>query len=194
MADWPLIFHPPGFSRTRLRVFPDSGTRRAGRLTARIIRASVRSSLIRHSHTRRTLHPSFRSFRLTRRSRRRFETIFRFQNDVLLLDGRSQRGQPCQKQPSTNRATRDFGHAKSGFPATGHCLLYPRIPRSRRSFSILTSVVPPEVRTAVMIFDRTLRVTLSMSSTAISEWRRTSNRRLGWNPPGRVDNAAPQRF
>jgi hypothetical protein len=87
------------------------------------MREEVRSSLILHSQTRRTLHPSFRSFRLTRRSRRRFETIFGFQKSVLLFDGRLQRGQPCQKHPSTKSATRDFGQAKSGLPAIGHCFL-----------------------------------------------------------------------
>ena len=122
----------------------------------------VRSSPIRHSHTRRTLHPSCRSLRDTLASRRRFDTIFDFQNFLLLLDGRSQRGHPCQKHPSTNRATLAFGHAKSGLPATGHCFLNPRTPRLRSNFSILRSVVPPNVRTEAMIFDRTSLDTLSM--------------------------------
>ena len=93
------------------------------RFTARLMRDSVRSSPILHSHTRWTLQPSFRSFRETRASLRRLDTIFCFQNFVLLFDGRSQRGHPCQKHPSTNSATLDTGHAKSGFPATGHCFL-----------------------------------------------------------------------
>lgn len=135
----------------------------AERPAARMMREIVRSSLILHSHTRKTLHPSCRNFRLTRRSRRLFEAIFGFQNDLLLLDGRLQRGQPCQKHPSTKRATRGFGQAKSGLPEMGHCFLYPRIPRSLRSFSILASVVPPDVRTAAMIFERTVEETLSIS-------------------------------
>ena len=131
--------------------------------TARIIRDNVRSSPILHSHTRSTLHPAFRSFRATLASLRRFDTILDLQNVRLLFDGRLQRGHPCQKHPSTNSATFDFGHAKSGFPATGHCFLNPRIPRLRSKASILRSVVPPKVRTEAMIFDRTSRDTLSIA-------------------------------
>jgi hypothetical protein len=128
-----------------------------------MIRDNVRSSLIRHSQTRSTLHPSLRSVRATLESLRRFETILDFQNLRLLFDGRLQRGHPCQKHPSTNSATFDFGHAKSGFPDTGHCFLNPRIPCLRSNASILRSVVPPNVRTEAMIFDRTSRDTLSIA-------------------------------
>jgi hypothetical protein len=131
--------------------------------TARMIRDRVRSSAILHSHTRSTLHPSFRSLRATLRSRLRFDTTFDRQNFLLLFDGRSQQGHPCQKHPSTNRATLGFGHAKSGFPATGHCFLNPSMPRLRSISSILRSVVPPNVRTDAMIFDRTSRDTLSIA-------------------------------
>ncbi len=157
------------------------------RLTARIIRKTVRSSSIRHSHTRSTLHPALRSLRATLMSRRRFDTIFDFQNFLLLLEGRSQRGQPCQKHPSTNRATLDFGHAKSGLPSTGHCFLNPLMCRLRSSFSILRSVVPPNVRTDAIIFDRTSRDTLSI---AIIATRMLSNLRVVLNRRGRVDSAA----
>jgi hypothetical protein len=158
---------------------------------ARMIRERVRSSPIRHSHTRRTLQPSLRSLRATLASRRRFDTIFDFQNFLLLLDGRSQRGHPCQKHPSTNSATLDFGHAKSGFPATGHCFLNPRMPRLRSNFSMLRSVVPPNVRTEAIIFDRTSLDTLSI---AIIGSRMSANPRLGLNLLGRVDSVAPPRF
>ena len=87
-----------------------------GCATARMIRLSVRSSPIRHSQTRRTLQPSFRSLRLTRRSRRRFDTILALQKPVLLFDGRSQLGQPCQKHPSTKTTTLAFENTKSGLP------------------------------------------------------------------------------
>ena len=103
-------------------------TSQEGRPKARLIRATVRSSLILHSQTRRTLQPSLRSFRFTRRSRRRFEMILGSQNAVLLFDRRSQRGHPCQKHPSTNRATLDLGQAKSGLPAATHCFLKPLMP------------------------------------------------------------------
>lgn len=155
------------------------------------MRARVRSSPIRHSQTRSTLHPLSRSLRATRKSLRRFETILDFQNVLLLFDGRSQRGHPCQKHPSTKRATLDFGHAKSGFPATGHCFLNPRIPRRRSSASILRSVVPPDVRTDAIIFDRTSRDTLSIAATS---GRRFSSPRPGLSLPGRVDSAALQQF
>jgi hypothetical protein len=106
----------------------------------------VRSSLIRHSHKRSTLHPSFRRRRATLRSLRRFHTILDFQNARLLFDGRLHREHPCQKHPSTNSATSDLAMRKSGFPATGHCFLNPSIPRLRSRASILRSVVPPMLR------------------------------------------------
>ena len=160
-------------------------------LIARMIRNAVLSSLTRHSHTRRTLHPSLRSLRATFASLRRFITIFDLQNFLLLFDGRSQRGHPCQKQPSTNRTTLDFGHAKSGLPAIGHCFLKSRILRLRSNCSIFSSAVPPDVLTAAMIFDRTFLDTLSI---AIIEMRMLSNPQLVLNLRERVDSAALLRF
>lgn len=128
-----------------------------------MIRDAVRCSFTLHSHTRRTVHPSLRNLRATLASRRRFDTILDFQNVLLVFDGRLQRGHPCQKHPSTNSATRDFGHAKSGFPATGHCFLNPRMPLRRISASIFCSVVPPDVRTEAIIRERMTGETWSIS-------------------------------
>jgi len=85
------------------------------------MRRTVEGEVTLHSHTLTTLHPFLRSWRETRRSRFRLLDIFSLQNATLLLDGRLQRGHPCQKQPSTNKAIFRSGQAKSGFPETFQC-------------------------------------------------------------------------
>ena len=122
----------------------------------RLIRASVASDSTLHSHIRRTLHPLRLRFCATRTSRLRLSSTFLRQNLTLLFDGLLQRGQPCQKQPSTNSATFKPGQAKSGFPRTGHCFRYPSKPASRsRAESALSVVLPPELLTEAMIRERT---------------------------------------
>lgn len=66
-----------------------------------------------------TTYPCDRNIRLTFRSRRRFDSILscqkrRRERGTL----RPQRGQPCQKQPSTKIATRFATKQKSGRPGT----------------------------------------------------------------------------
>jgi hypothetical protein len=85
------------------------------------IRRIVRSDLTAHSQTLKTRHPFLRSARETRRSRFRLSEIFFLQKISRLFEGRLHRGQPCQKQPSTNRAILRPGQAKSGLPGTFQC-------------------------------------------------------------------------
>ena len=128
------------------------------------MRASVRLSPTAHSQTRSTAQPSFLSFRETRISLLRLARTLARQNFTLLLEGRLHRGQPCQKQPSTKRATFNFGHAKSGFPATGHCFRKPMIWLLRKIVSIRRSVLLlPDEATEAIIFDRIFGVTLSIA-------------------------------
>lgn len=129
--------------------------------TALLMRRSVRASPTAHSHTRSTFQPSRRSLRETRRSLRRLAVTLSRQNPRLVFDGLSHRGQPCQKHPSTNRATFAFGQAKSGLPATDQCFRNPLTWLLRRIASILRSTVVPNEGTDAMIFERTSRVTLS---------------------------------
>ncbi len=48
---------------------------------------------------------------------------------------------PCQKQPSTNTASFDFGNAKSGLPNNGNSRRHPLTRAERRSESNFSSVV-----------------------------------------------------
>ncbi len=67
------------------------------------------------SQTRTTRHPRARSSRLTRRSRARLPRIFFRQNAAFCFGHVAWLGQPCQKHPSTNTASRSLGKTKSGF-------------------------------------------------------------------------------
>ena len=106
-------------------------SRRKGRPTA----GSVPGYLNAHSKRRRrrdsfsrfnsccqmrsTRQPACRNTRETKRSRALFRIIFSRQYDLLLCGGCECFRQPCQKQPSTNTASRNLGKIKSGFPNTG---------------------------------------------------------------------------
>ena len=122
--------------------------------TAARMRRTVASEPTRHSRMRTTAHPSRRSRCETLASRRLFESIFSRQN-FLLLRGRYLHEHPCQKHPSTNTAILSPGHAKSGRPATGHCLRYPRRPDAQRIRPRASSVVRLFFEpTEAMILDR----------------------------------------
>jgi hypothetical protein len=137
--------------------------------TARRIREAVAWSVTRHSQTRRTLQPERLSKRATRMSRRLLSSTFLLQNATLLFDGRLHRGQPCQKHPSTNKATFILGQAKSGFPATCQCLRYPLSPERLRTFIIACSVVRlPRLLTDAMIRDRTSCGTRSTAGLSLN--------------------------
>lgn len=86
-----------------------------------------------HSRTRRTVQLLFLSSRDTSRSRRILRCIFSLQNSTELEGIRWQRGQPCQKQPSTNTASLLLKKTKSGFPKTRVRRRQPVIPAPRKS-------------------------------------------------------------
>jgi hypothetical protein len=66
-------------------------------------------------------------------SRCRLRAIFAFQNGLRVLGVWPHFGQPCQKQPSTNTASRGRGKKKSGRPATPvGCIRHPAMPARTR--------------------------------------------------------------
>lgn len=96
----------------------------------------------KHSQTRITLQPSARSRRSTCLSRRLFRRIFSRQSLAFDLGVKFlPQSCPCQKQPSTNTATRSPSQAKSGRPVNGRWRLHPRMPASRSSEAIRNSVL-----------------------------------------------------
>lgn len=97
-------------------------------------------------HIRTTRHPELRSAWVTVRSRRMLRAIFAFQYLRLVLGGLKQRGQACQKQPSTNTTTRADRKVKSGFPISAWWRRQPDIPALRRRASkrISVSLFPRE--------------------------------------------------
>ena len=88
-----------------------------------MMRATVRPAYERakaHSHIRKTAHhPDARSARETARSRCAFRASFVAQKATRVFGVRPWRGQPCQKQPSTNTATFCARKTKSGLPGSG---------------------------------------------------------------------------
>lgn len=92
------------------------------------------------SQIRTTRQPSWRNRRLTRRSRALLAASFLLQKARLFAGRFECFGQPCQKQPSTNTATRCFWKTKSGFPKTGRRRRQPAMPWRRKSFIKASSV------------------------------------------------------
>lgn len=61
-------------------------------------------------------------------ARRMFPSIFSIQYDRFPFGSRKQRLQPCQKHPSTNKASRSVANQKSGRPGTDSgCNSHPEI-------------------------------------------------------------------
>lgn len=103
----------------------------------RALSVSVRSLC---SHTRSTRMPFALSSRVTRRARFLLPSIFDLQYLRFPFGSRRHRGHPCQKHPSTKRATRCLGNQKSGWPGIVRaCRCHPFTPaftnanRRRRS-------------------------------------------------------------
>lgn len=100
--------------------------------------ASVTSSC---SHTRRLSHPATASSASTLRSRSTFAESLAFHHCALFFGAVACSGHPCQKQPSTNTATRDGPKTTSArlrIPRSGDMstrYLTPRACNSRRSAS-----------------------------------------------------------
>jgi hypothetical protein len=138
-------------------------------LKAARIRSIDRCDSTAHSQTRTTFHPCRLNCLATRWSRLRLVAIFCLQNERLLLEGRLQRGQPCQKQPSTNKAIFLSGQAKSGLPGTFQCFRWPCNPAFLRILAIICSVLRfPVERTDAMIRDRVALETLSIARANLS--------------------------
>ena len=92
------------------------------------------------SQMRITVHPAWRSDRVTDWSRILFRASFFFQYAALVPGCRPCFGHPCQKQPSTNIATRSRLKAKSGRPGSGGWRLQPVIRAARSMDASLSSV------------------------------------------------------
>lgn len=95
-----------------------------------------------HSHNRITFHPLNRNSRSFCRSLALVAAIFCCQS-VAFVFGLKFRPQscPCQKHPSTNKATRDFGQTKSGLPTSGAWRRHPVIFFALSKFTVWSSVV-----------------------------------------------------
>ena len=95
-----------------------------------------------HSHTRTTRQPAERNVRVTSRSRATLPSNFGSQNSRRLFGvaANLHLGCRCQKQPSTNTATRSRRKTKSGLPKTRAFRRQPVIPCARNSAIIRSSV------------------------------------------------------
>ncbi len=81
---------------------------------------------------RTTCHPALRSFRLTMRSRIELRLIFSCQYCRFVCGIRQCDLQPCQKHPSTKRATRAWRKTKSGLPTRAAPRRQPVMPFARK--------------------------------------------------------------
>ena len=114
------------------------------------------------SQIRTTFHPSDRNVRDTSRSRAWFRASLAAQNDPFCFGIVPCRGHPCQKQPSTNTATRSYQNTKSGFPNTRCFRRHPVIPSRRNHRASATSVSRfPLERTRAITSDRFFLVKIS---------------------------------
>ena len=111
-----------------------------------------------------TFQPQVRSERFTSPSRCTFLATFRFQYARFDAGMRQCCGQPCQKHPSTNTATRRDGKTKSGLPINGNPRLHPLTPCCLKMSSMASSVLRlPLKRTCAMTRDLTDGGMLSMA-------------------------------
>jgi hypothetical protein len=127
-AFWSRLFHPSKYSRL-LSILN----------TLEIVAPGCLARV--DSHIRSTAHPFEFSSRVTRRSLRRFLSIFADQYSEFVSGADFLLGCPCQKSPSTKTASRTLGNAKSGFPTSVEFRLQPVIPclrsRSRKAISVV---------------------------------------------------------
>lgn len=84
-------------------------------------------------HTLKGFQPRLFSSLITTRSRALFRSSFASQNSRFVAGTTPCTGQPCQKQPSTNTATRCFGKTKSGRPKTPDLRRHPTKPLRRNT-------------------------------------------------------------
>ena len=131
------------------RVHAAGAVGRQGHKCAQSLRSNRASSLRRSSCSQilTTFQPRARSARLTRRSRALLPAVLSRQNLALVLGRVACRGQPCQKQPSTNTAVLSFGKTKSGLPGRLEPRRQPVMPFARKTWISRSSVsLLPEPR------------------------------------------------
>jgi hypothetical protein len=178
-SSWIGMLCPPRAGRWCLRVAPRGVHAQPRRFElrprARAMRAIVRPARGRakaHSQMRRTVQPDARKARVTARSRCAFLASFGAQYSMREVGTRPWRGQPCQKQPSTNTATFSAGNTKSGLPGSGAPRRQPLM-RCPRSSAIVRSSVSrfPRERMSDMTAERlTLVNTSAMRECATQSW------------------------
>jgi hypothetical protein len=119
-----------------------------------------------------TVQPLVRSKRTTLLSRLRFPSIFALQKGRLVAGMERHDEQPCQKQPSTNVATRRRGKMTSGWPGRpeSYPSLHPLTPeRTNRDRSFHSVDFAPRERLEAMTRER---VALSNLSTVTDPFAR----------------------
>ena len=142
-------------------------------VNALAIRISVCSAFWRlseHSQIRKTFHPAARSNRDTVRSRFLLQASFALQNRTRLFGILAWRGQPCQKQPSTNTATFRMGKIKSGFPGKRAPRRQPMMCRARIKAMSRSSVeLFPRARTRDIRSERCANVSVSATASLLRD-------------------------
>lgn len=119
-----------------------------------------------HSQMRKTVQPDARKSRVTSRSRCAFRASFTVQKATRVFGVRPWRGQPCQKQPSTNTATFCARKMKSGFPGSGTPRRQPMMRRSRINTMSRSSVARfPRARTRDIRSERSATVSVSVTAS-----------------------------
>lgn len=124
------------------------------------------------SQIRTTRQPACFKSRLTVRSRCRLPRIFARQNLALCFGQVACAGHPCQKQPSTNTASRARGKTKSGLPANGCRRRQPLMRGSRKSATNRSSVsLLPEPRIRAITAER-----FALVKTSGTRWQAAGGR------------------
>ncbi len=130
--------------------------------SSRAIVSRALRGLRAHSQMRRIRQPARRSPRLTFLSRALFAINFGAQKSSFVFGTRACFGQPCQKQPSTNRAIRSRHQTKSGRPSSLAPRRQPVMRRSRINSMSRSSVCRfPLDRTRDMRSERSAGVRVS---------------------------------
>ena len=143
-----------------------------------------------------TRQPSRFSRRPTARSRSLFLKILGVQKPRRDFGIRQCHRHPCQKQPSTNTATRCLRKTKSGFPGNEGCLRQPLIPWARRIEANLNSVaLLPFDRMAAMTcerfrFEKTSAIASRTHYNKIMSFLKI-RRKIRRNPPGAAKPPVP---
>jgi hypothetical protein len=176
---WQLPCHAPAhkhLAKPAFRPFEPFSTASQIQISARRIRRRSVSSFFRVSscsQMRRTVHLCWRKARATRRSRALLRANLDDQYATRERGVWPWREQPCQKQPSTNTATRSRRQTKSGEPRRRDSRRHPVIRAARSNRTSRCSVLAlPVLRTRLIIAERRLFVKTSAISVAsfVYQW------------------------